>query len=232
VAPRQVPSETEEVNRRATVIAIACGCVGALSSVALADNPQLKPSALDQATAKRAIVQLSDFTPGSGWTGGPTKPSSSSSTKCNLDPKQSDLVQTAEAESSFKYKVPLFQIYSSATMYQNENMAKLSWTRAKPGILGFLRCLMATSLPSSVNIVSVKPMSFPQVGSFRGAYRTIFDITSGSTKVPMIIDLAIFGSGRTLFSLIQFATYDSAAIFKAGEMRLASAMAARSGFAA
>jgi len=231
VSQRQVPSETEEVNRRAAVIALACGCVGALSSVALADNPQLKPNSLDQAAAKRAIVQLSDFTPGSGWTGGPTKTSSSFSTKCNLDPKQSDLVQTAEAESSFKYKVPLFQIYSSATMYQSE-MAKLSWTRAKPGMLGFLRCLMATSLPSSATIVSVKPLSFPQVGSFRGAYRTMFDITSGNTKVPMIIDLAIFGSGRTLFSLIQFATYDGAAIVKAGELRLASAMTARTGFAA
>jgi hypothetical protein len=111
-------------------------------------------------------------------------------------------------------------------------MAKLSWTRAQPGLLGFLRCLIASSLPSSASIVSVKPMSFPQVGSFRGSYRTIFDITSGSTKVPMIIDLTIFGSGRTLFSLIQFATYSDAAIFKAGEVRLANAMTARSGYAA
>ena len=217
------------MGRRTTIITLACAFVGALSSAALADSPQLKPNALDQAAAKRAVVRISDFTPGSGWTGGPTKPNSSNSTKCNLDPKQSDLVQTAEADSSFKYKASLLEIYSSAIMYRTEKMAQLSWERAKPGILGFLRCLVQTSLPSNTNVVSVKPLGFPQVGSFTGAYRTIFNVTSGSTKVPMIIDVEIFGSGRTIFSLMQFAPYAAAGAVKAGETRLASAMAARAG---
>ena len=119
------PPESEHVGRRTPVITLACALVGTLSSVALADNPQLKPNALDQAAAKKAVVQLSDFTSGSGWTRGSTNAGSSSSTKCNLDPKQSDLVQTAEAESSFKYKVPVLQVYSSATMYQTEQMVQL-----------------------------------------------------------------------------------------------------------
>ena len=212
---------------RIALATVVCVAAAAVPAAALADNPQLKPNAADQAAAKRAVVQLSDFRAGSGWKGGPTKGSSSGSPKCSFDPKESDLVQTADALSSFTYKLPLLQIYSEATMYQTAHMAQLSWQRARPGLLGFLRCLIRTSLPSNAKVVSVTPMSFPRFGSFVSAYRTIFDVIAGSTKLPMIIDVEFFGTGRTIFSLMQFSPYDGADAVKAGETRLASAMSAR-----
>jgi hypothetical protein len=114
-------------------------------------------------------------------------------------------------------------------MYRTEQMVQLSWERAKPGIPGFLRCLLTSSMPSNAKVVSVKPLGFPQVGTFTGAYRTIFEVTAAGTKVPMIIDIEFFGSGRTLFSLIQFAPYASADAVKAGETRLARSMTVRAG---
>jgi len=217
------------VGRKALIGVVCILAAGAVRSVALADNPQLRPSAADQAIAKHAVVQLSDFTPGSGWTGGPTKSGTSPTTPCNLDPKQSDLVQTGEAESTFKYKVPLLQVYSSATMFRTSTMARLSWERARPGLLGFLRCMTTKALPSYARVVSVKPMGFPQVGSFGGAYRTVFDLTAGATTVRMVIDVEVFGAGRAVMFLMQFAPYQGAAEAKAGETRLATVMTARAG---
>ena len=217
------------MGRKALIGVICIFAAGAVRSVALADNPQLRPSAADQATAKHSVVQLSDFTAGSGWTGGPTKSGSSPTSPCNLDPKQSDLVQTAEAESAFKYKVPLLQVYSSATMFRTSTMARLSWERAQPGLLGFLRCMTTKALPSYAKVVSVKPMSFPQVGSYGGAYRTIFDLTAGATTVRMVIDVEVVGTGRTILFLMQFAPFQGAAAAKTGETRLAAAMTARAG---
>jgi hypothetical protein len=213
--------------RRAALAALLSLGSGALAAHALADNPQIRTSAHDQTLARHAVVQLSDFTAGSGWSGGPMSPSDSMSTKCSFDPRQSDLVQTGEAASSFKYKVPLLAVYSSATVYRTEDMARLSWQRAQPGLLGFLRCIVHASLPSTAAGISVQPMSFPRLGSFGGGYRTTFDIAAGTAKVGLVIDVDIVVTGRTILSLIQFAPAAVGDIVKSGEIRLAGAMAAR-----
>jgi len=213
--------------RRVALVTLFSLCTGALAAHALADNPQIRTNASDQSMASRSVVQLTDFTAGSGWSGGAMRPSESAVTKCAFDPKQSDLVQTGEAESSFAYKLPLLAIYSSATVYRTEHMARLSWERAKPGLLGFLRCIVKSALPSSAAAISVKPMSFPQLGSLGGAYRTTFDVAAGQSKVGMVIDVDIVVTGRTILSLIQFAPAVGADVVKAGEIRLAGAMASR-----
>jgi hypothetical protein len=213
--------------RRVVLAALLSLGSGAAASHALADNPQIRTTEHDQSLARHAVVQLSDFTPGSGWNGGPMSPSDSASSKCAFDPKQSDLVQTGEAASSFKYKLPLLAIYSSATVYRTEDMALASWQRARPGLLGFLRCVVHTSLPSSAAGITVQPMSFPQLGSSGGAYRTTFDIAAGTTKVGLVIDVDFVVTGRTILSLIQFAPAIGADVVKSGEIRLARAMAGR-----
>lgn len=218
--------ERDHVRPR-TIVALLSLSSAAFANAALAESPVIRTNARDQSLARRAVVQLSDFTPGSGWSGGPMSPNDSASSKCPFNPKQSDLVETGEAESSFKYKLPLLQIYSSATVYRTEEMARRSWQRAKPGLLGFLRCIVTTSLPSSAAGISVKPMSFPRLGSDGAAYRTTFDVPAGSTKLGMVIDVEIVVTGRTILSLIQFAPSVGAALVKSGEIRLASAMATR-----
>jgi len=199
----------------------------ATATAALADAPKVRTNAADQELAKRAVVQLSDFRAGSGWSGGPKKPDDSSGSQCNFDPKQSDLVETGYAESSFKYKVPVLLISSGATVYENAEMAQRSWKRAKPGLFPFVRCLSQKGLAGGMKVVSVKPLGFPELGSGGAAYRTVFDIAGGSTSVRMVIDLEFFTRGRSLLFLMQFAPYADAAEARAAEARLVGAMSAR-----
>ncbi|HZO96079.1 MAG TPA: hypothetical protein VFB42_01785 [Gaiellaceae bacterium] len=212
---------------RLTLHALAAVAALATAAPALADEPKHSPDPQDQALARNAVVRLSDFAPGSGWTGGPRKPGGPDRSGCKLRLKQSDLVETGDAESSFMYRIPIVQVFSDATVYRTERMARLSWERARPGLLGYLRCLSQRSLGEGVKVVSVKPMSFPRVGSYGSAYETVFDLTSAGETLRMVIHVEVFGSGRTLMLLMQFAPYASAEAAKAGEARLAALMTAR-----
>jgi hypothetical protein len=213
--------------RRVAVVTLFSLLTGAFAAHALGDNPQIATNARDQSLATRSVVQLSDFTAGSGWSGGPSTSNDSDTSRCTFNPRQSDLVQTGEAESTFKYKVPLLAVWSSATVYRTEGMARLSWERARPGLLGFLRCIVKSALPSSAAAITVEPMSFPRLGTEVGADRTTFDVAAGQTKIGMLIDGDFVVSGRTILGLIQFAPSSGADSVKAGEIRLAGAMTAR-----
>ena len=216
--------------RLARITAAFAVCALAAALPALGDDPRWAPTAADQATAKRGVVQLKDFLPGSGWSGGPTKSKASSGAgKCNLDPRQSDLVETGDAESQFKYRVPIVAVFSAATVYRTEQMARLSWERGKPLLPAFLRCNAQASLGPKAKLVSVKPIEVPAPGTYGGSLRTTFDVTSGAAKVRMILDVSVFGSGRTLFMLMQVAPYDAADAAGAAEARLAAAMLVRAG---
>jgi hypothetical protein len=197
------------------------------SPAGIADNPQVALTAADQALARRAVVQRSDFAPGSGWTGGEKKSGSDAIPQCGFDPKQSDLIETGDAESAFHYKVALLQIASGATVYRTARMARLSLARAKPELLGFIRCIVEKSMRTGMRVVSVQPLSFPTIGASGAAYRSVVAITADGTTVRMMTDLVFFVHGRSLLYLIQFAPYAIAREAKDGEGRLASAMIAR-----
>jgi hypothetical protein len=216
--------------RRLARISLAAAAVALAAALpALGDDPHWAPTAADQAIAKRGVVQKADFAPGSGWSGGPTKAkdASGAASKCKLDPKQSDLVETGDAESQFKYKVPIVAVFSAATVYRTERMARLSWARGKPLLASYLRCNAQASLGPHAKLVSIEPIELPAPGTYGGSLRTTFDVISGSTKVRLILDVNVFGSGRTLFMLMQLAPYESASQAGAAESRLAAAMLTR-----
>jgi hypothetical protein len=212
---------------RITIASAVCALAAALP--ALGDDPRWAPTSADQATAKRAVVQKADFAPGSGWAGGPTKAQgpTGAAARCDLDPKQSDLVETGDAESQFKYKVPIVAVFSAVTVYRTERMARLSWQRGKPLLAAYLRCSAQASLGPHAKLVSVEPIEAPAPGTYGGSLRTTFDVVSGSAKVRLILDVNVFGSGRTLFMLMQLAPYASANEAGAAESRLAAAMLGR-----
>jgi hypothetical protein len=213
----------------AAAAALVCACGLAAAALPATGGPQSRPNVRDQATARHAVVQLSDFVAGSGWSGGPLKTGDdpAATAKCRLSSSESDLVETGDASSSFKYRVPIVAVVSNATLYRTEQMARLSWQRARPQLAGYLRCIVSGSLPADARFVSVKPLGLPRIGAFGGAYRITFDVSSGGTTVRMVTDVAVFGSGRALLMLMQLSPAVSAGAAMDAEVRLGSAMLGR-----
>jgi hypothetical protein len=106
------------------MVILAIGGVLIAAAGAPGDSPgtaKVKFNMADQAAARAAVLRLADLGP-SGWKGGNVKPDLSPGPICaNYRPKQSDLVLTGVAESSF---YGAFNAFSGARVLRTVQMRR------------------------------------------------------------------------------------------------------------
>jgi hypothetical protein len=172
--------------------------------VALAEVPVSRFTAADQASAKAAVVRLTDFRAGAGWKGGLVKNAKAfTGSPCPglYDPKQSDLVITGVAIADFTAAGA--HLTSGAQVYKTEKMAKLDWDRTVllPASFACQKKQAVADSSAEFRFVSMKRMPFPRVGGSGVAvrWRTIVDYTPKGAKKPVrvLIDDVAFGRRRT-----------------------------------
>jgi hypothetical protein len=211
---------------RSTALVFAFSLVLAATAFA-GERIPFKGNAADQAAAKAAVVQRSDL--GAGWTGGATKPDLSSDTGCaGWTPKQSDLVMTGAAASTFTAKG--LQISSEVNVLQSTKMVRLDWQRTAidPRALGCVREGLAKALNNATRkLISVNRLSFPRLTAQTLAFRALVDVKSNGSTLRLISDIVVVGKGRNELTLLATASYASRTPVKAIEIQLARLLTSR-----
>jgi hypothetical protein len=208
------------------VIAGALVFVGAASAADV--WPKKEPNAADQALAKRSVLQLSDFTPGSGWTRASTGGGSGSAGEpaaCQGSAlSDQGRVITGSADTSFK--APGLQVWSSAEVMQTLAMVRRDVQQTSDAMfMKCMRAMFAQEMPSGTQLVSFEKLAWPPVGDWRAAYRALLDVSVRGTTVRLQVDMVLVQSKRAEIMLMEMAPFAISALGKAGEVRMAQRLA-------
>jgi hypothetical protein len=193
---------------------------------ALADT--VRPTTADQDAARLMVVQRIDLGSGSGWTGGPVKPSPPSPITCAaFGPKRVELVQTGSAESFFS--ATGLQFHSHAQVLQTARMVSLDWQRTvvPRAVLPCLAAAFSSHLERGEKVVSFNRIPFPPVGETTAAFRGVIDLKGSGHSVRLAIDIVLFTTGRATLDLTTTTPLGSVALVRPDEVALARDMAGR-----
>jgi hypothetical protein len=198
------------------------------AGVATASSPskeKIAYTAAGQAKAKAEVLRRTDL-PGQ-WTGGKRKPDVSSTLPCSYKPKQDDLVLIGAAESDWRQ--PGFQVTSEAQVLRTATMVRHDWQRTilAPQVVPCLRQGFEKTLGTGATLVSFGRVASPHLASLTQAFRAVFDVKSGSTAVPVEIDILALGSGRNELTLTLTGISAAKSILRAQEARLGKRLAGR-----
>lgn len=208
---------------------IALASSGAAS--AAADNEwKVQLTSAGEAAAQATVLSGKDFGSGTGWSGGPAKPTLSAKTDCaNFQPKQSDLVLNGAARAVYKHKQTGWQIQSGSHVLQTARMVQLDWQRtgATPLALACLRATFAKASTPGARFISIRKRPFPLVGRYTTSYRALLDVGQAGARARVAVDIIVFARGRTEFSLISTSALFVAAAIEPAEVRLARLLVSR-----
>lgn len=198
------------------------------TGVAWAASPtkeKIAYTAAGQAKAKAEVLRRSDL-PGQ-WNGGRRKPDVSSTMPCSYKPKQNDLVLIGAAETDWRQ--PGFQVSSEAQVLRTAAMVQRDWQRTilAPQVVPCLRQGFEKALGSGATLVSFGPVGSPHLAKLSQAFRAVFDVKSGSSAVPVEIDILALGSGRNELTLTLTGLLATKATLRAEEARLGRRLAGR-----
>ena len=215
-------------NRVAAVLAAAAVTAGA----AFADTgrKQIKLTAADQAAARAALVRRSDL-PGAPWLGGRLEPDLSQTPTCrDYRPKQSDLVLTGIAESSFTRRDGRWYVYSGVQMVRTARMLRLDWQRVvvAPRAIRCHRRDIAKRISRNGRLVSFGRIPFPRLTRYAVEYRAVVYVPAGNTDAGRwLVDAVLVGTGRAEMGLDVLARIDARVATTKLERRLARTMVSR-----
>jgi hypothetical protein len=215
--------------RRGVAVLAAAAVLGA-AAAALADRgrEQIRYNAADQAAARAMVLRLSDLSPSTGWTGGRVKPDLSPGPTCpNYHPKQSDLVLTGAAQSSYRRGAVV--IGNEIQVMKTRRMVTLDWQREvlAPGTIACQRRDLARSLGSSAKVVSFRRIPFPRIARYTAEFRALVDVSVGGKTAHLVVDAVLVGRGRSEISLTTLEPAAAKASLAAAERRLARKIVAR-----
>ena len=210
---------------------LAALCVSALAAgaafAATGEKEQIHLTKADQAGAKRAVAVRSDLGTGS-WTGGFVKPDLSAAPTCaNFHPKQSDLVLTGAAETSFDNQG--LRIQSEAQILKTPAMVLADWQRTvvAPTAIPCLRTHLVKELGAGVTFVSFRRVIFAPVATMVQAYTMLVDVKTATGKVRVALEVVLIGRNRTELTLISTAPNVAQKVVAQADAQLARAMVAR-----
>jgi hypothetical protein len=198
------------------------------AGVATASSPskeKIAYTAAGQAKARAEVLRRTDLP--EQWTGGKRKPDVSSTLPCSYKPKQDDLVLIGAAESDWRQ--PGFQVTSEAQVLRTATMVRHDWQRTilAPQVVPCLRQGFEKTLGTGATLVSFGRVASPHLASLTQAFRAVFDVKSGSTAVPVEIDILALGSGRNELTLTLTGISAAKSILRAQEARLGKRLAGR-----
>lgn len=193
--------------RLAVVLVLAL----ALPALALASHTDAKRQidAADQRKATAILLKRTDFA--AGWTKQPNTPDDDRHMSCpGYNPDESDLVLTADAESSFRHLDGFRNVFSMVNVYKTKAQALASWTRGvKRAAPACFATLLKRELEAEGNRVTITRqgwIAFPKLAPRSAAMQIVFKVTVTSegetTTVPFTITLAGIGNGRADASLM------------------------------
>lgn len=190
---------------------------------------KIRFNAADQAAARATVLRRSDLGSTSGWTGGRIKPDLSPGPTCpNYHPKQSDLVLTGAAASS--YRRGGLALENKVQVLRTRRMVRLDWQREvlAPGAILCLRRDLARSLGSTSKVVSFRKIPFPSLARYTAMFRARIDVSvPGGKTAHLVLDMLLIGRSRTEISLSTLAPAAAQASLVAAERRLAQRMLGR-----
>ncbi len=214
-----------------TIVALAL-LVGLATAVAAGagngERPKIRYNAADQAAAKAAVVRRADLGTG-GWRGGATKPDLSPAPTCaNYHPKQSDLVLTGAAETTWTSGAQVY-LDSETQVLRSARMVLLDWQRTfkAPGALQCFRRVLAKALGPQAKLVSFKRVSFPRIARYAARFRLVLDEKAGGRKLRYVGDVVVVGRSRTEITLTTIALASKQAAVSAASLRLARTLLGR-----
>ena len=215
--------------RSPALLVAVLGTALALATAAAADDGRLQIhlTPADQAAARAASLTMAEL--GAGWAGGLDKSNGAPTPLCPpKHARESDLVLTGVAVTSFSNSQAGFSIGSDVQLLRTSKMVRLDWQRTvvRPGVVACVRTQFAADARSSERIVSVRKLPFPRVTPYTAAYRIVFQ-APGSSKQRGIEDIVLLARGRMEISLVLLAPLDGASVASAGELRIARALTAR-----
>jgi hypothetical protein len=198
------------------------------AGVAWASSPSKEKIAYTragQAKAKAEVLRKTDL--GAGWRGGSRKPDVSSTLPCSYKPKQDDLVLIGAAESDWREQA--LEIDSEAQVLRTADMVRRDWRRTilAPQVVPCLRHGFEKSLGSTGKLVSFGRTSFPHVARLTQGFRAVIKVQSGSSSVPVEIDVLALGAGRNEITLTLTGLVEVRKDLQRAELRLAQRLATR-----
>ncbi len=201
----------------------------ALATAAAADDGklQIRLTPAGQAAARAASLTTAEL--GAGWAGGVEKSTGVPTPLCpTTHARESDLVLTGVAVSSFRNSQAGFSIGSDVQLLRTPEMVRLDWQRTvvRPGVIACLRAQFAADAGSSERIASVRKLPFPRVTPYAAAYRIVYQ-APGSSKQRGIEDIVLLARGPMEVSLVLVGPLAGASAAAAGEIRIARALTAR-----
>jgi hypothetical protein len=215
---------------RTALLVVATALVVAGAAAAADTWPKNEPNAADQALAKKSVLHLTDFTPGSGWAAAPKAALSMGGSGSNVDSCEVDdrgKVVTGTASTAFR--APGFQVWSEADVMQTAAMVRLDVKQASdPALIACVRATLAKEMPKGTQFVSLKKLAFPTVGDWTMAYRALVDVSVRATKIRLQLDIVFVQNERVEITLMQMAPFAISALAKAAEVRMVERLAGSS----
>jgi hypothetical protein len=211
------------MGRRSRIaLAVIAAALVTASIAAAADSwPKLERNAADQALAEKAIIHLTDFAPGSGWTIALTGSSGNLHDPACTGPAFSDEGRVLTGKASSSFRATGLQVWSSAEVMKTEAMARTDADKTtSSAVVPCITALLRKGLPSQAHLVSVKRLAFPRVGDWSDAYRALVDVTVNRTKLRMQVDMILVLRSRVEITLMQMAPFVISAQAKEGEVRM------------
>ena len=210
-------------------VVLLAGLVTAVAAGAgRGERPKIRYNAADQAAAKAAVVRRADLGTGA-WRGGATKPDVSPAPTCaNYHPKQSDLVLTGAAETTWTSGAQVY-LDSETQVLRTARMVLLDWQRTfkVPGALQCFRRVLGKALGSQAKLVSFKQASFPHITRYAARFRLILDEKAGGRKLRYVGDVVVVGRNRSEITLTTIAPAAKQAAVAAASLRLARTLLGR-----
>lgn len=178
--------------------ALILAALALLVPAALAANgePTKKLTATGQARARAVALKASDF--GAGWKAEPSNSKNQSNPRCSTyNPDQSDLIETGDYDSPDFTRADGSFVSSTVGVFRSIGMAQTGYARvAVPQLPAcFAELFKNGAKPTPVTIISVGRLSFATYGNRTNAYRLTASVKSGSTNVPVTIDIVLFNRG-------------------------------------
>jgi hypothetical protein len=202
-----------------------------LAEAAAADRARIEFTPAGQAAAQAAVVRRADLSASGGWNGGPAAVELSASLSCpGFQPKQSDLVVTGAARSTWKQAAGLPEIDSEAQVFATARMVSVDWQRSvlSPRIVPCLRTAFSKQLGAVGRLVSFDRVAYPALTRYARAYRGVVELNSATgSRLSLVFDVVILGRGRTELTLTTIAPLADRQAVGAADIRLAKLLLSR-----
>jgi hypothetical protein len=219
------------VTGRTAAVAVATAVLACTVPAALAGSggEAIDFNRSDQAAARAAIIRRSDLR-SKRWTGGPIKPDLTAPQTCrNYHPKQSDLILTGAAESSFRQSL-LRSIDSEVKILRTARMVRTDWRREllAPGVVPCQRRLLRQSFGPGASVVFFARVPFPRIAPYVAEYRGVIELAlSKGERARLVVDLVLVSRRRSELSLVSLAPFAARKQVAAEERRLIRIMLSR-----